>query len=76
MNSRKTVSVTEAKARFTELIRNAETVTITVRGKPVATLLPIRRDSAEVVAGIRRLRGAITASSEEIVQIVREGRRY
>jgi prevent-host-death family protein len=71
----KTVGVFEAKTHLSELIESGESVTITKHGKPVATLQPIRRDSSEVVGRIRALRGSVRASSAEIVQMIREGRR-
>jgi prevent-host-death family protein len=71
----KTVGVFEAKTHLSELIESGESVTITKHGKPVATLQPIRRDPNDAVARIRALRGSITASSSEIVQMIREGRR-
>lgn len=73
----KTVGVFEAKNHLSELIESGEAVTITKHGKPVATLVPIRQQTADVVARIRALRrtGGVTASEAEIVELVRTGRR-
>jgi prevent-host-death family protein len=70
----KTVGVFDAKSRLSELIDSGETVTITKHGRPVATLSPIRQDPAEVAARIRA-NPCIDATTEEIVEMVREGRR-
>jgi antitoxin (DNA-binding transcriptional repressor) of toxin-antitoxin stability system len=73
----KMIGVFDAKNRLSELIESGEEVTITKHGKPVATLAPIRRKPAEVVARIREMRktGGVTISEEEIVEMVRSGRR-
>jgi prevent-host-death family protein len=73
----KTVGVFDAKNRLSELIESGETVTITKHGKPVATLTPVRKSTAEVVARIRALRltGGVLASEAEIVELTRSGRR-
>jgi prevent-host-death family protein len=70
----KTVGVFDAKSRLSELIESGETVTITKHGRPVATLSPIRENPADVAARIRA-NPCIQATTDEIVAMVREGRR-
>ena len=70
----KTIGVFDAKSRLSELIDSGEVVTITKHGRPVATLSPIRQDPAEVAARIRA-NPCIQATTEEIVAMIREGRR-
>lgn len=70
----KTVGVFDAKTRLSELIDSGEPVTITKHGRPVATLNPIRQNPVEVAARIRA-NPCIQATSEEILAIIREGRR-
>jgi prevent-host-death family protein len=53
MTPAKTIGVLAAKNRLSELIESGEAVTITKRGKPVATLTPIRGQGASAVARIR-----------------------
>jgi prevent-host-death family protein len=73
----KTVGVFDAKNRLSELIDSGEPVTITKHGKPVATLTPVRQSTAEVIARIRAMRasGGVLATTEEIVELTRSGRR-
>jgi prevent-host-death family protein len=70
----KTVGVFDAKNRLSELIESGEVVTITKHGRPVATLSPVREDPVAVAARVRASR-CIRASAEEIVALVRAGRR-
>ena len=70
----KTVGISEVKARFSKLIADGEVVTITKRGRPVATLAPVRQSAASAVVRIRELH-CIHATTDEIVTLVREGRR-
>jgi prevent-host-death family protein len=70
----RTVGVFDAKSHLSELIDSGETVTITKHGRPVATLSPIRRNPAEVVARIRAKR-CVRATSDEIVTLIHDGRR-
>ncbi len=69
-----TVGVFDAKTRLSELIDSGEPVTITKHGRPVATLNPIRQNPVEVAARIGA-NPCIQATSEEILAIIREGRR-
>jgi prevent-host-death family protein len=71
----------EAKAQLSRLLRaveQGERFTITVRGKPVADLVPHRADAAQGVGAARaalqaipRIRGL---SDAEVADFVREGR--
>jgi prevent-host-death family protein len=70
----KTVGVFDAKTHLSELIDSGEVVTITKHGRPVATLSPVRRSPADVVAAIRANR-CVQATTEEVAAFVREGRR-
>jgi prevent-host-death family protein len=73
----KMVSILDAEKRLSELIDGGEPMTITKHGKPVATLTPVRQSTAEVIARIRamRARGGVLATTEEIVELTRSGRR-
>jgi len=72
----------EAKAQLSRLLRaveQGERFTITVRGRPVADLVPHRAESAQGVAAavaalqaFPRIRGVADA---EVADFVREGRR-
>lgn len=72
----------EAKAQLSRLLRAVEAgerFTITIRGKPVADLVPHRADTAQDVAAVvaalqafPRIRGVRDA---EVADFVREGRR-
>jgi prevent-host-death family protein len=68
------MGVFDAKNRLSELIDSGEVITITKHGRPVATLTPIRRDAAEVAARIRA-NPCIDATSDELVEMIRSGRR-
>ncbi len=79
------VPATDAKARLAELLRTVEggeTVAITRNGKEVAHLIPARDDDAarrrEAVARFRAARRRwrpIEMTTEEILGLIREGRR-
>lgn len=76
------VGVYDAKARFSELIREVEAgceVTITRHGRPVARIVPIAPPAdagATWVERVRELRREIghVATGDEIVEWIREGR--
>jgi prevent-host-death family protein len=70
----KTVGVFDAKSHLSELIESGEVVTITKHGRPVATLSPIRRSAADVVARIRA-NPCVQATAEDVVALVHKGRR-
>lgn len=76
------IGVYDAKARFSELIRDVEAgqeVTITRHGRPVARIVPVApvegvgAEWAERVRALRREIGHV-ATGDEIVQWIREGR--
>lgn len=80
------VAATEAKARLAELLRAVEfgeTVAITRRGRTVAHLSPPpdhRRDAdraaAERFRAWRARRPRVGMTTEEVLDLVREGRRW
>jgi prevent-host-death family protein len=70
----KTVGVFDAKNRLSALIDSGEVVTITKHGRPVAILSPIRQNPAEVAARIRA-NPCIDSTTEEIAEMIRNGRR-
>ena len=80
------VAATEAKARIAELLRAVElgeTVAITRRGKTVAHLSPPddHRRSAEQLAAERfrawrASRRPVGMTTEELLDLIREGRRW
>lgn len=80
------VSATEAKANLAEIlraVRDGETVAITRHGKTVAHLSPVldeggtaQRAAVQRFRTWRRQRRAVGMTSEEILELVREGRRY
>lgn len=70
----KIVGVFDAKSHLSELIDSGEVVTITKHGRPVATLSPVRQNPADVAARIRA-NPCIQATTEEIVAMIRDGRR-
>lgn len=79
------VPVAEAKAKFSEMLRRAgagEEIVVTSHGRPVARILPpadARPSREQWIADLmefRRSRKGIGATREEIVQWIREGRRY
>lgn len=72
------VNVSDAKARFSELVDRAadgETVTITKRGRPVARLVPIEQPRQPIdLDALRRLRESMPMSDVSGVEILREMR--
>ncbi len=79
------IPATEAKSKLAELLRCAEfgeAIAITRHGKPVAHLIPAPDMEAtarkKAVSQLRELRQRIRPteiSGEEIIELVREGRR-
>jgi prevent-host-death family protein len=76
------IGVSDARTHLTDLLKRAsqgETFQITVRGVPVATLVPINdahnTDLGDVVREIRRLRKGITLGKTSIRQLIDSGRR-
>lgn len=79
------VPVAEAKAKFSEMLRRAgagEEIVVTSHGRPVARILPPaepRPSREQWIADLmefRRSGRTITATRDEVVQWIREGRRY
>ena len=84
MNVRE-VAATEARARFAELLRQVEygeTVAITRHGRTVAHLTPPHRDSEAREAAVARFRAwrerrrPVGMTTDEILDLIREGRRF
>jgi prevent-host-death family protein len=78
-----TVGSYEAKTHLPSLlarVAHGEKFTITKHGVPVAILVPAgaqdRRDPAEVIAEIKRLRRGRKLRGLTIRQLIEEGRRY
>ena len=79
----KTVGAFEAKTHFNQLLAKAaagESIRITRRGIPVATLVPAgddaRKDLKEVVEEIRKVRQGANLRGLTIRELIDEGRRY
>ena len=78
------VPVAEAKAKFSEMLRRAgagEEIVVTSHGRPVARIVPpadAPPSREQWIADLMELRKATAGSAtrEEIVQWIREGRRY
>lgn len=77
------VSVAEAKARFSELVARAadgESVQITRRGKPVAQITPIRKPRKPIdIEALRALTSSMPMQSEsagEFMRRMRDDARY
>jgi prevent-host-death family protein len=79
----KTVGAFEAKTHLNELLQRAskgETIQITRRGIPVATLSPPdskqKEDPHRLAASIRQLRRGAILGKLSIRELIDEGRRY
>lgn len=78
------VPVAEAKAKFSEMLRRAgegEEIVVTSHGRPVARIVPptnARTSRGEWIEELMELRKATAgaATRDEIVEWIREGRRY
>lgn len=74
----RSVSVAEAKARLSELLKaveEGETIAITRRGRPVASLAPVRSKPQPVdIAWMERATAGIRHSDVSAVDVVREMR--
>lgn len=78
------IGIFEAKTKLSEILRKVdrgERFTITVRGRPVATLAPVQKSTSvrspeEIEAAYQRLRNPIIRgiSHEEIRAAIEEGR--
>ncbi len=78
-----TVGAFEAKTNLNALLKKVargETIQITLRGVPVAKLVPADSDEAqdprEVVREIRALRTGVTLGKIQIRDLIEEGRRH
>ena len=77
----KEVGSYEAKTNLPALLRSVaagERIVITRSGKPVADLIPHRRDNddpARTISQIREMRRGITLGENELIEMIREGRR-
>ena len=77
----KEVGSYEAKTNLPALLRSVaagERIVITRSGKPVADLIPHRRDNddpARTISQIREMRRGITLGENELTEMIREGRR-
>jgi prevent-host-death family protein len=79
----KTVGAFEAKTHFNELLKRVskgETIRITLRGTPVANLVPSEdaepKDLKRVVREIREIRKGASLGGLTIRELIDEGRRY
>jgi prevent-host-death family protein len=79
----KTVGAFEAKTHLNQLLQRVakgETIRITLRGVPVAKLVPAdageKEDARHLVAEIRRLRQGAALGKISIRDLIDEGRRY
>lgn len=79
----KTVGAFEAKTHFNELLKRVskgETIRITLRGVPVAKLVPSGdgepKDLKRVVREIREIRRGASLGGLTIRELIDEGRRY
>jgi len=76
-----TVGAFDAKTHLNALLKRAakgEVIRITLRGVPVAKLVPAapeeREDPGEVVSGIRQIRKGATLGKISIKELINEGR--
>jgi prevent-host-death family protein len=79
----KTVGAFEAKTHLNQLLQRVskgETIRITLRGVPVAKLVPSdehsEKDLKEVVREIREIRKGARLKGTTLRELVNEGRRY
>jgi len=79
----KTVGAFDAKTHLNELLRRVsqgETIRITLRGVPIARLVPdndgTANDPAELVRDIRAARKGVKLGKNTIRELIDEGRRY
>ena len=79
----KTVGAFDAKTHLNSLLRRVargETIRITLRGTPVAMLVPAhtenQTDPSQLVREIRQLRKGATLGKSSIRELIDEGRRY
>lgn len=78
----KEVGIYDAKTQLARLIsevERGESVTITRHGKPVAQLVPVRRDRrrvAEAIKAMKEFRKCHTLGDITIRELIDEGRKY
>jgi prevent-host-death family protein len=79
----KTIGAFDAKTHFNSLLKrvsHGETIRITLRGIPIAKLVPDdngdRVNLKEVVRDIRAARKGVTLGKVSIRELINEGRRY
>ena len=79
----KTVGAFDAKTHLNALLKRVsqgETIRITLRGVPIAKLVPAndgdKTNPADVVRDIRRVREGVTLGKITIRELIDEGRRY
>jgi len=77
------VGAFEAKTKLNALLKRVakgETIQITLRGTPIAKLIPANSENAqnpsEIVRDIRELRKGITLGKIKVQELIKEGRRY
>jgi prevent-host-death family protein len=79
-----TVGAFEAKTHLSQLldrVERGETIAITRHGEPAALLVPARPAAgklshAEIVAGMRELRGRVKPGKITVREMIDDGRRY
>jgi len=79
----KTVGAFDAKTHLNALLKRAsrgETIRITLRGEPIAMLVPVpdteKADPTLLVRDIRKLRKGATLGKISTRELIDEGRRY
>ena len=79
----KTVGAFEAKTHLNQLLRKVakgESIRITLRGIPVAKLVPAeqgeKEEVQELITGIRQLRQGAVLGKTSVRDLIEEGRRY
>jgi prevent-host-death family protein len=79
----KTIGAFEAKTHLNQLLQRVakgETIRITLRGVPVAKLVPAdageKEDARQLAAGIRQLRQGAVLGKISIRELIEEGRRF
>ena len=79
-----TIGAFEAKTHLSQLldrVERGETIAITRHGEPAALLVPVRPavgrlSHAEIVKGLRELRGRVKPGKMTVREMIETGRRY